>query len=314
MSPIVVVVVLYRKGSPVSQSPSQGEPSGCYFYSEWWAAFDLSSAGWLQSRSRPAQNSSEIRAFGKCSVRAGPVIAKAGRAEGLRDGIRGMPNEQRPLPGERHHFRNAARFRLKAAAVADHGLQSLQMGIQKMVSAARLVDFRKERVQRPGILIERAQHIEADHIARSLPDAVDRRLAVKPRQDALLDIAGAAVTLHRLIDEVGGTLADPVFADRRADAGERRLRRILLRRADGAAKAEKERRRRLRFQRKIGQNILHQRLLDQFLLEGRAMRGMMQRLRQRLTHQRGRANGAIVAGALHHLDDGAHAPPLLAEH
>ena len=48
---------------------------------------------------------------------------------------------------------------------------------------------------------ERAQHVEAHHVAGAFPDRVDRRLAIEPRQHALLDIAVAAEALHRLVDE-----------------------------------------------------------------------------------------------------------------
>ena len=65
---------------------------------------------------------------------------------------------------------------------------------------------------------ERAQHVEADHVARALPDRGQRRLAVQARHPGLLDVAVAAEALQRLERVVGRALAGPVLADRGGQA------------------------------------------------------------------------------------------------
>ena len=76
-----------------------------------------------------------------------------------------------------------------------------------------------------GIASKGAQHVEAHDVARALPDRIDRRLAIKPRQREVLDVAVAAEALHRLVDQRRGGLAHPVFYRRREQPGPRRLRR-----------------------------------------------------------------------------------------
>src|SRR5437879_5172536 len=62
-----------------------------------------------------------------------------------------------------------------------------------------------------GLARQRPQHVQAHHIARTLPDRIDRRFPVMPRQNALLHIAVAAEALHRLVEKSRGALANPVF-------------------------------------------------------------------------------------------------------
>ena len=75
-------------------------------------------------------------------------------------------------------------------------------------------DLGPERLHRGRLAGQRAQHVECVDVARALPDRVQRRLAVEPRQPALLDVAVAAEALQRLADHRRGALADPVLADR----------------------------------------------------------------------------------------------------
>ena len=66
-----------------------------------------------------------------------------------------------------------------------------------------------------GSLCHRAQHVEADDVARAFPDAVERRLAIEPRHHRLLDVAVAAEALERLGRVHRRALAQPVLAHRR---------------------------------------------------------------------------------------------------
>ncbi len=94
----------------------------------------------------------------------------------------------------------------------------------------------QEHLERARRARQRAQHVEAHHVARALPDRGQRRLAVQARHPRLLDVAVAAEALERLERVVRGALARPVLADRRRQpleqlrvavvlAGRRRRRR-----------------------------------------------------------------------------------------
>ena len=72
----------------------------------------------------------------------------------------------------------------------------------------------EEDLERARRARQRAQHVEADDVARALPDRRERRLAVQARHARLLDVAGAAEALERLERVVRGALAGPVLADR----------------------------------------------------------------------------------------------------
>src|SRR5579862_7315429 len=62
-----------------------------------------------------------------------------------------------------------------------------------------------------AVVFERAQNIEANDIAGTFPDRVDRRFAIQPWQQALFDVAVAAEAFHRLEHEARRQLANPVF-------------------------------------------------------------------------------------------------------
>ena len=68
--------------------------------------------------------------------------------------------------------------------------------------------------------VEPTQDVERDHIARPFPDRVERRLAEQARHRAGFDISGAAMRLHRFIDEARRPLADPIFGDRCQQPGD----------------------------------------------------------------------------------------------
>ena len=72
-------------------------------------------------------------------------------------------------------------------------------------------------------------------LPRTFPDRIDRRLAIEPRHDAFLDIAGAGQHLHGLESQIRRALADPEFRRRRHHAADRPglPRRFRHRRAPG---------------------------------------------------------------------------------
>ena len=153
------------------------------------------------------------------------------------------------------------------------------------MAAARGVDFRQQR--RHGLLLagHGAQHVEAEHIARAFPDAVERRFPVEPGHRPVLDISGAAMAFQRLERMARRALADPVFRNRRADARERPRLPAVFGLVHGAGGPEAERERRLGFQRKVGQHIAHQRLVGEPALEGAAVARVVKGLHDALAHQ-----------------------------
>ena len=133
--------------------------------------------------------------------------------------------------------------RRRRARALRHPAPKMRAAMKSAASRApgRSAASARERVQHGsrGVAVagERAQHVEAHHVARAFPDRVDRRLAIEPRQQALLDVAIAAETLHRLVDETRRGLAHPVFHRRREQPRARRLARIVGREIERARQA-----------------------------------------------------------------------------
>jgi len=82
---------------------------------------------------------------------------------------------------------------------------------------------------------------------------------------------------------------------------------------EGARQSNHKQRGCFGFEREIGEHITHQRLVDQKFAEGLAMACMVHCLHQCLAHQCRRADRTIEARMVNHLDDGIHAPALLAQ-
>jgi len=119
-----------------------------------------------------------------------------------------------------------------------------------------IAEFGEQHLQHAGLFGQRAQYIQALHVAGAFPDGIHRRLAIKPRQDGFLDIAGAAEAFAGLGDHGRGALADPVLADGGDQAGEL-VFVLVTAMVLGAAHAQGQRQRCLAFQGKVGQHVLH---------------------------------------------------------
>ncbi len=87
---------------------------------------------------------------------------------------------------------------LDVVEVGQAGLQPDDRVVQPRVGAAGQVHLGEERVDAGRLARHRAQDVERLHVARALPDRVERRLAVEPRQAGVLDVAVAAQALQRL--------------------------------------------------------------------------------------------------------------------
>ena len=156
------------------------------------------------------------------------LASQARGAEGVGDRRRRVAHQQRALQAQRHVLDHSPRTLLERRRIGELTLQLAHARVQPRVGALRQLHLGQEHLQRPRLLDERAQHVEADHVARALPDRGERRLAVEPRHARLLHIACAAETLERLERMVRRALAHPVLADRRRQALEQ-LRVAFLR-------------------------------------------------------------------------------------
>ena len=201
---------------------------------------------------------------------------------------------------------------LEIVGVAKVCLQRRDMRIERGVFAARLADLLEIGLQRIRRLLDRAQHVEALHVAAAFPDRVDRRLAIKPRHRRILHHARAADAFHRLVGVHRRALADPVFAERRAEPHELVLMRVAAM-IERPRHAKAQRERGLGFQREIREHIAHDRLMDQQGAERFSLAAMVDRLGDRAAHAGGGADHAVEARHRDHFDDGGNAPTLRAD-
>ena len=108
------------------------------------------------------------------------------------------------------------------------------------------------------------QHVEADDVARPLPDAVERALAEQPGHHRLLDVAVAAQALERLAHHGRLALAHPVLGHRRADPPQPVGRLVaLVGLVEGPGQAQRGHGGRLGLDRQVGQHVAHQRLVGE---------------------------------------------------
>ncbi len=152
------------------------------------------------------------------AVRAAPAATPGRRARGPRPrAARATARPGRRAPPASRAARRGARRAARRAPRAQ-----LALG--------------QERRQALGLARQRAQDVEAHHVAGALPDAVQRRVAQQPRHRRLLDVAVAAQALERLGGVRRRALADPVLEHRRGEAAQRRVA-PRRRRAPAAARS-----------------------------------------------------------------------------
>ncbi len=120
---------------------------------------------------------------------------------------------------------------------------------------------------------------------------------------------------------VRGALAAPVLADGRRQALEQlRVGLVLagvgvfLRFVVGAREAHRKRRGGLGLDAQVGEHVPHQRLVDQRLAEGAAVRRVVGGRGDAAAHPGGGADHAVQARVPDHLDDRRHAAAGLADH
>ena len=238
------------------------------------------------------------------------AVAEPAGAERVGDRGRGVADEQRALEREREILDRAARepLRVLARELLQRRGQRVEVGVEPPVAAAAQLALGQERGQPLGLARERAQHVERDHVARALPDPVERRVAQQLRHRRLLDVAVAAQALERLGGVRRRALADPVLHDRGAEAAQRLVVLVV-----GAREPQRRRGRRLGLDRQVGEHVDHQRLLGQARAERAAVAGVVDRLGDAAPHRRRAADDAVQPRVRDHLDDRRDAAALLAQ-
>src|ERR1700732_336884 len=157
----------------------------------WIAGSSPAMTLWLTSWQGPLQQSSDVwvRKIDS-AVHAGVIPCKPGSREQF--GMTWRDLAQRSRGGQQRELlhrqpRHALGVR-SAEGFPDKG--------HRIAGARQARGFLGETLQDRGGRIDlarqRAQHVQAHHIARAFPDRIDGRFPVMPRQNALLDIAIAA--------------------------------------------------------------------------------------------------------------------------
>ena len=209
-----------------------------------------------------------------------PVAAEAARAEGIGHRFVAVADEEGGLQGEGHPFDHAAGAGLDRGEVAGEFVAQLGgEGGEAGLGGGAVGDLGEEGLDRGRALHHRPQDVEALDVAAALPDRVQRALAEEARHPRLLDVAVAAEALEALAGVGRGPLRDPVLEHRVGDPLQAlRLRVARYRFVVGAGQAHRRDRCRLRLDRQIGEDVLHQWLFDQHGAEDRAVGGVVDRL------------------------------------
>jgi hypothetical protein len=195
-------------------------------------------------------------------------------------------------------IRSTTRRARASAPAGEHPLQPGDRLVEPPVGARRRVRLGQQRNQTVRLPAQRPQHVEGLHVAGALPDRVERRVPVEPRQAGLLDVPVAAQALQGLADHGRLPLAHPELAGRHREPLER-----LLAPVDRAGQPQRQQRRRLRLDRQVGQHVPHGRLVGEHPAERAAVTGVVDRLPERGPHAGRRADHAVQPGHRHHLDD-----------
>ena len=148
-------------------------------------------------------------------------------AERLRHCRGCIPNKQRPLQGQCHHFGNSAHASLDVFGLTKLARKLIDCAIKIIIAAAAFFKFSHQCSDHLGLATDCTQHIEPHHVARPFPDGIHRGFAVEPGHDAVLDITRTPVTLHGFEDQIGATAGIPVLGDCRAEARNRGLMGVI---------------------------------------------------------------------------------------
>ena len=201
-----------------------------------------------------------------------------------------MTDQQRTLQRQADVLGDLAGAVLDGRHVGQAGPQPLGVGVEPRVlpgDQGQLVEQHLDAL-RPGC--HGTQRIQRADVARALPDAHQRRLPVQPRHTGLLGVAVAAQAFHRLAGMRGGAFADPVLGGGQADAAQQGLAFVAAGRGvGGPGHPHRDDGGRLGLDGEVGDDVAHQRLVDQVGAEGLAVLGVVDGPGQALTHAGGAA-------------------------
>src|SRR5829696_4824737 len=246
----------------------------------------------------------------KRAERAAVRRAEPARAERVGNGWWSVADQQGGLECEREVLDRAAGEPLRVVTrdLAQRRRERVEVRVEPRIAAAALPALGEERRQPVGLARQRAQHVERDHVAGSLPDPVQRRVAQQPGHRRLLDVAVAAEALERLGRVRRRALADPVLHHGGAEAPQRPVVLVVC-----AREAQRRRGRGLRLEREVGEHVEHQRLLGQARAERAAVAGVVDRLGDAAAHPARAADDAVEPRVRDHLDDRRDAAALFPE-
>lgn len=225
-----------------------------------------------------------------------------------------MPHQQRALQDQGEPLDDPAGPQLDVVVVGQLGLHAAYGGVEPGVGAGRGGDLGLERRHDLGFPGEGAQHVQRGDVAGALPDRVQRGLAEEPRHARLLDVAVAAQAFEGLGRVRRPALADPVLADGEGEPLERGLAGVAARGpVGGPGEAHHQDGGGLGLDREVGEHVAHQGRLDEVPAEGLPVGGVVGGRGHALAHAGRRADDAVEAGQVDHVDDGAHATALVAD-
>src|SRR5262249_27227027 len=142
---------------------------------------------------------------------------------GVSNGRNRMTEKQARLKRESHHLGDAPSLRLRLRRSGETPAQILGESVQTPIRTAGLSQLIEKHPDRFRLALYGAKHVQTDHVACALPNAVERRLTVEAGHQVVFDEPIAAVTFKRLDHELWCPLAGPILGDRRRDAGQKRL-------------------------------------------------------------------------------------------
>ena len=97
-------------------------------------------------------------------------------------------------------------------------------GVVTTVHTLSEAEFIEKRGDAIWLALHRAEDIQADNVAGTFPNSVERGLTIEARHEMIFDKAVAPVTFKGLYHNRRNTFAHPVLCDWRADASEQSLR------------------------------------------------------------------------------------------
>src|SRR5581483_10856030 len=153
-------------------------------------------AGGCVVRARTLEDRSVGGARGERSVSLPSLAGDARGQKRVGDGRFLSVDENASLQGDGQAFDRSPRLPFVLLESLPVALQIRKEPVINRVGTLRALQFRSQRLQRAGLLPGGPQHVETHHVAGSLPDRVERSLAVEARQDRFFDVAVSAQALE----------------------------------------------------------------------------------------------------------------------